>query len=273
MAPAFQPRCNGRIACHTARRFAGLRRSMTSTHYSGKAYRRSRHLRRRASAHVVLPLVAVCMLVLGTMALIAYVLWPRWPGAAVSPDAPAVPITIAGVAFNVPPAAIRVPVQRRPGAHERVDLAFLWPSLAPPDPSAKPPAPDAKPAPHPTLGRIFLTIAAGGDTLPPADRVLNIYPRYVEAESVPGPAGLTVLAFRQDTPYQGEDLIYDGTAPGFLVRCTRGGAGPTPGICLYERRIGAADLVLRFPRDWLADWRTVADKIDRLIASLRAVPR
>ena len=41
--------------------------------------------------------------------------------------------------FNVPPAAIRVPVQRRPGAHERVDLAFVWPSLEPPNATAKPP--------------------------------------------------------------------------------------------------------------------------------------
>jgi len=45
-----------------------------------------------------------------------------------------------------------------------------------------------------------------------------------------------------------------------------------PGICLYERRIDAADVVVRFPRDWLHDWRMVADKLDRLIASLR-VPR
>ncbi len=246
---------------------------MTALHTERGRPLRRRPPRRHSHGPLLTPLLVLAGAALLAFVYVGYVLWPRWPGPPVGPDAPAIPILIAGVTFNVPPAAIRVAVQRRPGAHERVDLAFLWPSLAPPDPSAKPPAPDAKPAPHPTLGRIFLTIAAGGDTLPPADRVLNIYPRYVEAESVPGPAGLTVLAFRQDTPYQGEDLIYDGTAPGFLVRCTRGGAGPTPGTCLYERRIGAADLVLRFPRDWLADWRTVADKIDRLIASLRPVPR
>src|SRR6266436_4243307 len=163
---------------------------------------------------LTLPLAVFAAIVLLAFVYVGYVLWPRWPGPPVGPDAPPIPILIAGVTFNVPPAAIRVPLQRRPGAHERIDLAFLWPSLAPPDPRAKLPAPDGTPAPQPTLGRIFLTIAAGGDTLPPADRVLNIYPRYVEAESVPGPAGLTVLAFRQDTPYQGEDLIYDAAAPG-----------------------------------------------------------
>ena len=55
----------------------------------------------------------------------------------------------------------------------------------------------------------------------------------------------------------------------FIVRCTRNGAGPTPGTCLYERRIEAADLVVRFPRDWLGDWRNVAGKIDGLITRLR----
>jgi hypothetical protein len=29
--------------------------------------------------------------------------------------------------------------------------------------------------------------------------------------------------------------------------------------------------VVRFPRDWLRDWRMVADKLDRLLASLRPV--
>ncbi len=53
------------------------------------------------------------------------------------------------------------------------------------------------------------------------------------------------------------------------MRCTRNGTDTTPGTCLYERRIDTADLVLRFPRDWLADWRTVAANFERLIARLR----
>jgi hypothetical protein len=41
-------------------------------------------------------------------------------------------------------------------------------------------------------------------------------------------------------------------------------------MCLYERPFGDAALTFRFPRDWLADWRTVAAGIDRLIAQWRA---
>jgi hypothetical protein len=83
-----------------------------------------------------------------------------------------------------------------------------------------------------------------------------------------------VRAFRSGTPYQGEDLIqeaiHDAAAPeGFLVRCSRDSAGPTPGICLYSRRIEHADIVVRFPRDWLTDWRAVDAGIERLIEGLR----
>src|SRR5882762_10368666 len=65
-----------------------------------------------------------------------------------------------GVAFNLPPAAIRVPVQRRPGTQERVDLAFLWPSLEPPDPNAKPPAPGPAAETSQAFARVFMTIAS-----------------------------------------------------------------------------------------------------------------
>jgi hypothetical protein len=218
---------------------------------------------------VVVPAAAACL----AFAYIGYVLWPRWPVSPVPLDAPALPITVSGVTFNIPPAAIRVPVQRRPGAQERVDLVFAWPSLVPPatDPERSPPRPDLPPATA-TLDRIFVTIAGAGDSLDPAERVLTIYPRYAEAEAQAGPGGLTLLAFRDGTPYQGEDLIYDATAPGFLVRCSRAGPGATPGTCLYERRIGGADLVLRLARDWLDDWRVAAANVERLIAQLRPVP-
>jgi hypothetical protein len=168
-----------------------------------------------------------------------------------------------------------VQVQRRPGAHERVDLAFLWPSLAPPGPEEglHPMAAGALPAPTRPLDRVFITIAAAGDTLAPSERVKTIYPRYAADAADAGPDGLAVLAFRAGTPYQNEDLIYESSKPDdFLVRCTRNGAGPTPGICLYTRRIETADLVARFPRDWLGDWRTVKSNLERLIVQLRPHP-
>jgi hypothetical protein len=223
--------------------------------------------RRHSPQRLLLPVIVAAVVALSAFGYIAYVLWPRWSAPRL--DAPPLPISVAGVSFNVPPAAIRVAAQRRAGAQERVDLVFLWPSLQPPDPESKPSAlPATEPASSPTSARVFMTIAAAGDTLAPADRARTIYPRHTTAQPVPGPDGLTVLAFRDGTPYAGEDLVYAAGPAGFLVRCTRG-APPVPGTCLYERRIDRVDVVVRFPRDWLDGWRIVAATLDRLIASLR----
>jgi hypothetical protein len=217
----------------------------------------------------VLPLLTLAFFACAAIVYIFYVLWPRWPEQPAL-DAPELPVTVSGITFNVPPAAIRVAVQRRAGAHDRIDLAFAWPSLAPPDAAVKPVAgPDLPSAATNMLDRVFVTIADSGDTLAPEERVRDIYPRYASATPASGPSGLAILPFRDGTPYQGEDLIYDANDPeSFLVRCTRVDAGPAPGSCLYERRIGAADLTVRFPRDFLDDRQSLAANIDRLIANL-----
>jgi len=197
---------------------------------------------------------------------VTWLLWPRWPAADMALDAPSLPITVNGVNFNIPPAAIRNKMQRKPGTQERVDLMFRWPSLEPPDPAVKAgPVTSAK-----TIDRVFLTIANYGNTLPLIERFKTIYPRYLEPSITTDPGGLSVRPFRDGTPYQGEELNYDSGASGFLVRCTRNGAGATLGMCLYDRRIGAADITIRFPRDWLEDWPNVVNRLDRLIVSLRA---
>ncbi|MGH6771073.1 MAG: hypothetical protein ACRECO_18860 [Xanthobacteraceae bacterium] len=232
--------------------------------------------RPRRSVIPVLPIIAVCAVALAAVGYVGSVLWPHWPGPTVAPNAPSLPIMVGGVAFNLPPAAIRVPMQRRSGAHERIDLVYLWPSLDPPDPAPKPGTPKQGTAKQaaPTLhDRIFMTILVARDSLSPKDRVKAIYSRYASSVPVPGPSGLAVLPFRIGTPYQGEDLVYDGATPdNFLVRCTRNGAGRTPGICLYSQRIDTADITVRFPRDWLEDWQSVDASIEGLIAKLRGRP-
>ena len=238
---------------------------MTTVHFNRQRARPAH--RRNGSALFLVPLIVFAAVTLSAFGYVAYVLWPRWSAPGL--DAPPLPITVADVAFNLPPAAIRVATQRRAGAQERVDLVFLWPSLQPPDPDSKPSALPGTEAPSSrTSARVFMTIAPAGDTLAPADRAQTIYPRHTAAEPLGGPDGLAVLAFRDGTPYAGEDLIYEPGTAGFLARCTRP-AGLVPGTCLYEQRIDGADVMVRFPRDWLDDWRKVAATLDRLIASLR----
>jgi hypothetical protein len=232
------------------------------------------HARKVARSLLMLPLLIFFAVSLLAASYVAYVLWPRWPGPAVPPNAPSLPIIVGGTAFNIPPAAIRRPVQRKPGAQERIDLVFIWPSLAPPANAAEAGpqhvAPAGAEAAHP-LERIFLTVAASDGGPPPLERMNTIYRRYLAPETLSEPhaSGLLMLAFREDTPYQDEDMFYTPDMPGrFLLRCTRD-MGPTPGTCLHERRIGGADATVRFPRAWLSKWREVADGIDRLISRLQ----
>ena len=226
----------------------------------------ARRGRRRSAGRSPLsgPLMLFAVAALSAAAYVAYVLWPRWPDAPVTLDAPALPIIVAGVTFNIEPAAIRMPVQRKPGTQARVDLAYLWPSLTPPDPARKP----SVGAPVDPNERLFVTIAAGDTTLPLTERVQTIYPRYLVAQPTAGPAGLTLRGFRDGTPYQGEELVFEAARPEhFLARCSLNGV-VNSGECLLERRIGEADMTLRFPRDWLRDWKSVAAGIDKLMERL-----
>src|SRR5258708_6402413 len=123
--------------------------------------RRARRPRPAGHNPLAAPLFAFAAAVLIAALYVAYVLWPRWPQAQIALDAPSLPIVVAGAAFNIEPAAIREAIERRPGTQERVDLSYLWPSLAPPDPSLKPTV--GKPV-NPNE-RLFVTIASGDATL------------------------------------------------------------------------------------------------------------
>ncbi|MBI3700116.1 MAG: hypothetical protein HY242_06660 [Afipia sp.] len=201
---------------------------------------------------------------LAAVLIVVYLLWPTWD--AEKPSDPShLPMTIGGVAFNVPTKAIRVKLQKRSGPQERVDLNFDYPSLAPPDAQAHVTAETAEDN-LPQIDRIFLSIAAHHDALSPDERVRTIYPRYLDSNPARATEGLSARPFRDNTPYTGEDLVYS-SSPQFIARCMRDGV--TPGMCLSERRIDGADLIFRFPRSWLAQWRDVASAMDQLVARMR----
>jgi hypothetical protein len=228
---------------------------------------------RRTRGVLMLPFVFIALLVAGAGIFVSFVLWPTWPSGPIPLDAPAIPVTVANVLFDIPPAAIRAAVQRRAGPQERIDLVFMWPSLAPPQAAGKD-APRAATADDAAAGaadtdqRLFVTIAKLGAVLPPAERLRTIYPRYVEAAAMAGPRGLAILPFRAGTPYEGEDLVYFADNPEqFFARCTRQ-VGAVRGTCLLERLIDPAEITLRFPSAWLDDWRAVSAGADRLIAQL-----
>jgi hypothetical protein len=223
----------------------------------------TRRLRRRHRVHLV-PIAFAAAIAAGAITLVAYLLWPTWEPIK-SDDPGRLPVSVGATLFNVPTQAVRRQVQRHSGPQERVDLSFAYPSLdaagAPKHVSAE----TAEGAIQP-IDRIFLSIAAHHDALAPEIRVRTIYPRYLDKAVAPEQDGLTLRAFRDGTPYSNEDLLVANT-PALVARCTRD--AETPGMCLSERRIDGADLTFRFPRAWLAQWRDVADAMDRLTAQLR----
>ncbi|HWV51857.1 hypothetical protein [Pseudorhodoplanes sp.] len=244
--------------------------AMTHTHEAPypKARKRRRH-QPRGTLWLPIAIFMAGVIVAGSW--VTYILWPRWPAADMAVDAPTLPITVNGVNFNIPPAAIRNKVQRKPGTQERIDLVFLWPSLTPPDPSVKAgPAASAQ-----AIDRVFVTVAAFGNTLPPIERFNTIYPRYLESSISSTPDGLTLRPFRDDSPYKGEDIIFSDRNPGrFMVRCTRdGNSGAAIGMCLFERRVDQTDITVRFPRVWLSDWPSVSEGLEKLIRQIRSATR
>jgi hypothetical protein len=234
-----------------------------------------RYRRWRGSRGLWLAIAIVVVLMAAAGTFVSYILWPTWPKSGMALDAPAIPVTVAGALFNVPPAAIRAAVQRHPGAHERIDLVFLWPSLAPPtadgQAGAKTSIPDdGDAAPVRTDDRVFATIAGLSAVLPPLVRLRTIYPRYIEAQAAAGPDGLAIVPFRAGTPYEGEDLVYLAEKPEeFFALCSRP-LRALPGTCIQERSVDAAEITLRFSREWLRDWRNTAAGFDRLVAQLHA---
>jgi hypothetical protein len=223
----------------------------------------ARGSRRHRRSHMI-PIMLGGALTACAIAVVAYLLWPTW-GTNASSSPARLPVSVGATLFNVPTMAVRRKIQRHSGPQERVDLVFLFPSLEAPEAPKHVSADTIEETVQP-IDRLFLSISAHHDTLAPDTRVRTIYPRYLEQASSPGEDGLTMRAFRDGTPYSNEDLFF-AKAPNLNARCTRDGA--TPGMCLAERRIDGADLTFRFPRSWLAQWRDIANAMDRLTLQLQ----
>lgn len=222
----------------------------------------ARRTRRRRRNHMI-PIMVGGVVTACAIAVIGYLLWPTFgPKASSNPER--LPVSVGATLFNMPTMAVRRKIQRHSGPQERVDLSFTFPALEAPDAPKHVSADTVEESIQP-IDRIFLSISAHHDTLAPDARVRTIYPRYLEQASPPEQDGLTLRAFRDGTPYGNEDLFL-AKAPNLTARCTRDAA--TPGMCLSERRVDGADLTFRFPRSWLAQWRDVANAMDRLTLQL-----
>ena len=80
---------------------------MAMTHTHQAPYPQARRKRQRRPRGLLwLPIAIFVAGVITAGSWVTYALWPRWPDADMAVDAPSLPITVNGVNFNIPPAAI-----------------------------------------------------------------------------------------------------------------------------------------------------------------------
>jgi hypothetical protein len=173
-------------------------------------------------------------------------------------------VTVGGVALTVPRDLVRFEHQKRDAELARLDLLFRWPGLEGAGGDAALP-PDA-------LARlVFLTITPKDEALDPLRRLAAVYNRFLEPAVAPEGQGLAARRFRPDSGYDGEELVYDPVRPGsFFVRCAPP-TGDAPASCMREQRRGERiDIVVRFPRTLLTDWRRLDQAIEALLAGIGA---
>src|SRR5215471_15917996 len=158
----------------------------------------ARFSRDNPRAHLT-PILIAGALTAAAVALVAYLLWPTW-GTDAAHGPARLPVSVGDTLFNVPTATIRRKIQRHSGPQERVDLAFSFPSLEPPEAQKHISADTVEEQPQP-IDRIFVSIAAHRDSLAPDMRVRTIYPRYLDQASTQVEDGLTLRAFKDGSPY------------------------------------------------------------------------
>jgi hypothetical protein len=174
-----------------------------------------------------------------------------------------IPVTVGSASFLIPPAYVRAGALPRPGTQERVDLALAFPGL--------------EPAASTTTGAIYVALLREDGVIDPAERVNDIYGRFLEPDIWQNPGGLLLRRFSAESPYADEELFLsppDGRA--FTARCRKPQArdGATRGgdigeACLWRFRIGGADAQVRFPPELLPQWEAMAEGVRAKIAEWR----
>jgi len=159
------------------------------------------------------------------------------------------------------------------GRADRLAFAVAFPEFAPLTPANA----TINPRALAERGRktVFVTLSAA-DGMEPSERPAQLYPRFLEGDATPGPAGLIVRQFEPASPYQGERLLVappDGRL--FFARCPKEDASSDATIdsCLYVFRTKSLDVELRFAPSLVEHWETLVDGARRFLASIQVAQR
>jgi hypothetical protein len=174
-------------------------------------------------------------------------------------------VSLAGQHYEFPSGLVRSG-SARDGV--RIDLAFTLPEIAPVRLS------DATSADAATrdLGSTVLVAITPADDMPdPARRLTDLHARFLDQALNAAPGGLMMRAFRQNSPYRGETLVFappDGRL--FWARCSDAASEHgTAAVCLSEARRDGLDFQIRFDPAQLANWDMILSAATGLAARAR----
>jgi len=172
-------------------------------------------------------------------------------------------LTVGTEELVIPANLIRFPTDRRGGLVTAVDLLLLWPSL---DGFSEERSREFRDS-SPDAPLIYVTITEADTELDSTTRLDGLYSRYFTGPALPGPGHLVGRAMSPDSPYRGEVVYFQPRAETpYVVRCLAQTSEEIPSTCIRELNIGhGLTMLYRFNRSWLGEWRTMDDRLRRIV--------
>lgn len=170
-------------------------------------------------------------------------------------------IVIGNDVLNVPANMIRFEASRRDGVAARLDLYMRWPQMDGYSDAAR----DAFNHANGDKSILFLAFEPRAMSRDMSGRYEPIYRKLIDTPGRPGPGGLTVHRFSENSGYINEVLVVEDTtgAEPFVMRCLAGAAA-RESLAPCERDIHVADglsLTYRMPAQLAGEWREIEAKM------------
>ncbi|WP_395447108.1 hypothetical protein ACHMW7_19090 [Aminobacter sp. UC22_36] len=166
-------------------------------------------------------------------------------------------VVIGNDVISAPSNMIRFEKARRDGIAARLDLYMRWPEM---DGYSE----AARPAFNNLDGQkriVFLSLEPRMMTRDMSGRLAPIYNALTVKPGVPGPEGMTLFGFTENSGYLNEVLAVASRSgePAFVARCLSGAeAEESLAPCERDVFVGKElSLTYRFPRELLGEWRAL----------------
>lgn len=177
-------------------------------------------------------------------------------------------IVIGNDVLNVPANMIRLEASRRDGVAARLDLYLRWPQMDGYSDAAS----DAFNHVNGDKNILFLAFEPRVMSRDMSGRYQPIYRELIDPAGRPGPGGLNVHRFSENSGYVDEVLVVEDGTEGepFVMRCLSGAAA-RESLAPCERDIHVASglsLTYRMPAQLAGEWREIEARLRETAAGL-----